>query len=174
MVVNGCECETLPHHRRPGDDRMGRRPGARHHASRCAPAARARAVIGIEDNKPRAIAALPPAPARSMPQIAVAPVATKYPQGAERLLIKTLLGREIPSGARSWEIGVVTQNIATLAELGRLLPLAARADRARDHHQRRRRAARQLPGAVRHAAALPAANRPASARRPARSSSAGR
>jgi len=63
-----------------------------------------------------------PTPARSCPHCRRAG-RTKYPQGAERLLIKTLLGREIPSGARSWDIGVVTQNIATLAELGQLLPL---------------------------------------------------
>ena len=121
LIVNGCECEPYL----TNDDRVMvewaddlvrgidialRVCGA------------ARAVIGIEDNKPRAIESLR-RHLRDHAHIAVEPVATKYPQGAERLLIKTLLGREIPSGGRSWEIGVVTQNIATLAELGQLLPL---------------------------------------------------
>jgi electron transport complex protein RnfC len=120
LVVNGCECEPyLTNDARVmvewvddllrGIDIALRACGARH------------AVIGVEDNKPRAIAALRahlPADGR----VTVEPVATKYPQGAGNLLIKTLLGREVPSGALSYEVGVVVQNIATLAELGQLLP----------------------------------------------------
>jgi electron transport complex protein RnfC len=39
------------------------------------------------------------------------------------LLIKVLLKREVPSGGRSYDVGAVVQNIATLVMLGRLLPL---------------------------------------------------
>jgi electron transport complex protein RnfC len=49
-------------------------------------------------------------------------VQTKYPQGSAELLIKVLLGREVPSGGRSYDVGVVVQNTATLTELGKLLP----------------------------------------------------
>ncbi len=46
----------------------------------------------------------------------------KYPQGAEKVLIKTLLDREVPSGRIPVEIGVICINAATVAEIGRLLP----------------------------------------------------
>ncbi len=46
----------------------------------------------------------------------------KYPQGAEKMLIKALLGREVPSGGLPVDVNVVVQNVATTAEIGRLLP----------------------------------------------------
>jgi electron transport complex protein RnfC len=46
----------------------------------------------------------------------------KYPQGAEKILIKTLLGREVPSGRLPIEVGAICINAATVAEIGRLLP----------------------------------------------------
>jgi electron transport complex protein RnfC len=39
---------------------------------------------------------------------------TKYPQGAEKLLIKSLLGREVPSGGLPMDAGVVVQNVGTI------------------------------------------------------------
>jgi electron transport complex protein RnfC len=49
-------------------------------------------------------------------------VKVKYPQGAEKMLIKALLGREVPSGGLPVDVHVVVQNVATTAEIGRLLP----------------------------------------------------
>ena len=49
-------------------------------------------------------------------------LAVKYPKGAEKLLIKTLLGRETPSGSRPATVGALCINAATTAEIGRLLP----------------------------------------------------
>jgi electron transport complex protein RnfC len=49
-------------------------------------------------------------------------VATKYPQGAEKMLIKSLLDREVPAGGLPADIGVVSVNVTTAAETGRLLP----------------------------------------------------
>jgi electron transport complex protein RnfC len=49
-------------------------------------------------------------------------LAVKYPQGAEKLLIKTLLGREVPSGSHPVAVGALCINAATAAEIGRLLP----------------------------------------------------
>ena len=46
----------------------------------------------------------------------------KYPQGAEKILIQTLLGRQVPSGKLPLDVGVVCINVATTAEIGRLLP----------------------------------------------------
>lgn len=83
-----------------------------------------RAIIGIEANKHDAAdalrAALDANPAAGPVTIVVLPV--KYPQGAEKMLIKSVLGREVPAGAHSVDVGVVGVNVATAAEIGRLLP----------------------------------------------------
>ncbi len=47
---------------------------------------------------------------------------TKYPQGAGEMLIKTLLGREVPPDSRSYQVGAYVQNVATLAYMGALTP----------------------------------------------------
>jgi Na+-translocating ferredoxin:NAD+ oxidoreductase subunit C len=39
----------------------------------------------------------------------------KYPQGAEKMLIKALTGREVPSGKLPVHVGAVVQNVGTLA-----------------------------------------------------------
>ncbi|MDD5058960.1 MAG: electron transport complex subunit RsxC [Sideroxydans sp.] len=80
-----------------------------------------RAIIGVEDNKPDAIAAIQAAlPADGT--ISVQAIETKYPQGAEETLIFALLGREVPAGQRPAAVGVLVNNVMTLAYLGRLLP----------------------------------------------------
>lgn len=48
---------------------------------------------------------------------------THYPQGAEKLLIKALLGAEVPPGGLPIDVGALCVNVATVAEIGRLLPL---------------------------------------------------
>lgn len=80
-----------------------------------------RAIIAIEANKPDAIAALSAACANEA-AIDVQALEVKYPQGAEKILIKALLGREVPSGGLPIDVHVVSQNVATTAEIGRLLP----------------------------------------------------
>ncbi len=49
-------------------------------------------------------------------------VQTKYPQGAEKMLIRSLLGLEVPAGHLTAEIGVAVFNVGTLAQMGDLLP----------------------------------------------------
>jgi electron transport complex protein RnfC len=71
----------------------------------------ARVVIGIEENKPEAIAALRKAAEGSKTEIAVIP--TLYPSGGEKQLIQILTGQEVPSGGIPADIGVVCQNIGT-------------------------------------------------------------
>ena len=69
-------------------------------------------LIGIEDNKPEAIAALRAAlPIESDTQLCVLP--TVYPIGGERQLIQQLLNREVPSSGLPTDIGVCVVNIAT-------------------------------------------------------------
>lgn len=72
-------------------------------------------LIGIEDNKPEASAALRAALADKGMQDAVEllQVPSLYPAGGEKQLIQMLTGREIPSGGLPADIGVVCHNAAT-------------------------------------------------------------
>ncbi|QGY29001.1 electron transport complex subunit RsxC [Pantoea cypripedii] len=71
-----------------------------------------RVLIGVEDNKPEAIAALKQALGgeRDM-ELRVIP--TKYPSGGAKQLTKILTGQEVPHGGRSTDIGVLMQNVGT-------------------------------------------------------------
>jgi electron transport complex protein RnfC len=79
------------------------------------------AVIGIEDNKMDAVEQLQTHAPRD-DTIKVVAVETKYPQGSEKMLIKSALGREVPAGGLPADVGVVVNNVGTLAALGQLLP----------------------------------------------------
>lgn len=68
-------------------------------------------VIGIEDNKPEAIAALREATEGTRTEVTVVP--TKYPSGGEKQLIQILTGMEVPSGGIPADIGVICHNIGT-------------------------------------------------------------
>ena len=70
------------------------------------------AAIGIENNKPDAIKKLTET-AKNYPGIKVVPLKVKYPQGAEKQLIKAIINREVPSGKLPIEVGAVVQNIGT-------------------------------------------------------------
>jgi electron transport complex protein RnfC len=68
-------------------------------------------LIGIEDNKPEAIAAVRHALAERSYQLKVFP--TKYPSGGEKQLIQILTGVEVPSGGLPADIGMLCQNVGT-------------------------------------------------------------
>ncbi len=72
-------------------------------------------LIGIEDNKPEAIAAMRAALAASdlTGNTEVVPIPTLYPSGGERQLIKILTGKEVPTDHIPAQIGVVCQNVST-------------------------------------------------------------
>ena len=70
-------------------------------------------IIGIEDNKPDAIAAMKQA-AQHNDSIIVQTVPTVYPSGGEKQLIKLLTGKEVPSGSIPADIGMLVQNVGTL------------------------------------------------------------
>ena len=72
-----------------------------------------RAVAGVENNKPDAVAHLKKC-AATYPEIEIHPLQVKYPQGGEKQLIKALTGREVPSGKIPVDVGVVPFNIATV------------------------------------------------------------
>ncbi|QUX95132.1 electron transport complex subunit RsxC [Marinomonas sp. CT5] len=70
-------------------------------------------IIGIEDNKPTAIAALKTLLTQHNSKIQIAVVPTKYPSGGEKQLIQLLTGKEVPSGQYPADIGVLCQNVGT-------------------------------------------------------------
>jgi electron transport complex protein RnfC len=70
-------------------------------------------VIGIEDNKPTAIAALKTVLNKRKSKIQIAVVPTKYPSGGEKQLIQLLTGKEVPSGQYPADIGILCQNVGT-------------------------------------------------------------
>jgi len=49
--------------------------------------------------------------------VTIQPLQVKYPQGAEKMLIKAVMGREVPSGALPSAIGAMVQNVATAANV---------------------------------------------------------
>lgn len=119
LIVNGCECEpylTCDHRlmlEHPQDLIEGIRIAMRSVGA-------TRAMIGIEDNKRDAVEALRPhLPADG--SISAHLVETKYPQGAEKMLIKSLLGIEVPAGGLPMQLGIVVNNVGTLVSLGQLL-----------------------------------------------------
>jgi electron transport complex protein RnfC len=71
-----------------------------------------KAIIGIENNKPDAIDHITKL-ASTFKGIDVYPLKVKYPQGAEKQLIKALTGREVPSGHLPLDVGAVVHNVGT-------------------------------------------------------------
>lgn len=88
-----------------------------------------KAVVGIEDNKPEAAAALARATA-GVSGVSVVSMRTLYPQGAERMLVRTLAGRRIRTGGLPADVGCVVMNVGSVAFLGRYeatgMPLVSR------------------------------------------------
>ena len=120
VVVNGCECEPYL----TTDHRIMLEQAAQVlHGARVAMRAvgAPRAIVGVEDNKLDAVDALRAANG-SATDITIEAVPTKYPEGAEKILVQVLLGREIPSGGLPADVGLAVFNVATLAQIGDLLP----------------------------------------------------
>ena len=111
ILLNGCECEPLltADHRvllEFADDvifglkAMIKTVGAE------------KGLIVIEDNKPDAIE-LMQAKTADISNIDVVVAKTKYPQGAEKMLIKRVMKRQVPSGGLPADVGCVVSNIST-------------------------------------------------------------
>ena len=111
LIINGSECEPYLS----CDDRL-MRDRAREIVSGIrlmlvATGAR-EAKVGIEDNKPEAIAAMREASA-ACGELRIVPVPARYPMGSDRQLIVELTGREVPSDARAADVGVIVHNVGT-------------------------------------------------------------
>lgn len=72
----------------------------------------AKGVIGIESNKPDAIARMQEV-IQDYDQLSIVVLKVRYPQGAEKQLIKAVLGKEVPSGCLPCETGCVVNNVHT-------------------------------------------------------------
>lgn len=70
-------------------------------------------IIVIENNKPDAIE-LMKAKIEGLDNIEVCEAATQYPQGAEKMIIKRAVGRQVPSGKLPADVGCVVANISTV------------------------------------------------------------
>jgi electron transport complex protein RnfC len=110
FIVNGCECEPFlsADHRlmieRPEDIVLGAAMIGKILGV-------SRLLIAVEENKPDALEVM----SRTAGQRGMVCMVTqtKYPQGAEKVLIKALLGREVPSGGLPMDVGVVVSNVGT-------------------------------------------------------------
>ncbi|KRP13744.1 MAG: electron transporter RnfC [Sphingobacteriales bacterium BACL12 MAG-120813-bin55] len=120
LIINGVECESYltTDHRvmleQADDIFMGIRYLLKVTGARST-------VIGIEANKVDAANHLSAHIPNDL-NVAVKVLPVKYPQGAEKMLITALLNREVPSGGLPVDVGAVVVNVATTAEIGRLLP----------------------------------------------------
>jgi electron transport complex protein RnfC len=114
LIINGAECEpylTSDHRlmlERPEDVLEGIRILRRVLGVD-------KVVLAIERNKPDAIALMSARCRDGGDPVEVVGLPVKYPQGAEKQLIGTLLGREVPSGGLPFQVGVVVQNVGTAA-----------------------------------------------------------
>ncbi len=119
VILNGCECEPFL----TCDDRLMReRPqrvvaGARHIRDMVGAA---RIIIGIEDNKPEAIASIS---AEAGEDVEVLVLPTNYPQGAEKQLIWATLGKEVPHGKLPAATGALVHNVGTAAAIADAIEL---------------------------------------------------
>lgn len=77
----------------------------------------AQGIIGIEDNKPDAIAAIEEAIAGKS-RMSVCVMETKYPQGAEKQLIYSATKRKVPSGKLPADVGCIVDNVDTTVAIG--------------------------------------------------------
>jgi electron transport complex protein RnfC len=68
--------------------------------------------VGIESNKPDAVEKMIEAASGSA-DVEAKTLEVKYPQGAEKMLIRAITGREVPAGGLPMDVGVVVQNVGT-------------------------------------------------------------
>ncbi len=72
--------------------------------------------IAIEANKPDAMAMLEEAAAGKYP-VEIVPLQVKYPQGAEKMMVSAILGKEVPSGKLPIDLGVLVANVGTIVAI---------------------------------------------------------
>ncbi|RJT44062.1 electron transport complex subunit RsxC [Rahnella woolbedingensis] len=123
LILNAAECEPYI----TADDRL-----MQEHAAEILEGTRIlchmlhpeRVLIGIEDNKPEAVAAFKAAIKAEQAdgvRIELRVIPTKYPSGGAKQLTKILTGLEVPKGHHSSSIGVLMQNVGTVFAIKRAI-----------------------------------------------------
>jgi len=124
VILNGTECEpylTADHRtmlERPEPIIAGLRLAMKATGAK-------RGAIGIEDNKPDAIAMMKRAvtEANVVERIEICTMRTKYPQGGERNLIPAITGRVVPVGGFPPDVGVAIFNVGTALAIAQAVVL---------------------------------------------------
>ena len=80
-----------------------------------------KAILCIEENKPEAIDVMTKMLEKKNDNISVCVLESRYPQGAELLLIKNATGRVVPRGQLPASVGVIVQNVTTISSIGKFL-----------------------------------------------------
>ncbi len=80
----------------------------------------AKAVIGIETNKMKAIEIMEEK-VKDVPNITIARLKPKYPQGSEKQLILAITGKEVPSGKLPADVGCIVNNVDTVIAIHRAI-----------------------------------------------------
>lgn len=122
LIINGAECEPFI----TCDDRLMREQAAevvQGSALFGKLIGAKRVLIGVEDNKPEAIAALKAAQVTLGAPVEVVTVPTIYPTGGAKELIRVLTGKEVPGSKRSTDFGVQVFNVATVQTAWRAITL---------------------------------------------------
>jgi len=142
IILNGCECEPYV----TSDHRVMLEEGERvllgleviKKVLSCE-----NAIVAIEENKQDAIRRMKELAKREKLKTEIVSLKTKYPQGAEKILIKVLLNREVPIGGLPFDVGVIVQNVSTVkaiydaifegrALIGRVLTVTGMVERPRN------------------------------------------
>ena len=80
-----------------------------------------RVILAVEDNKPDVIQKLSEIaddPKRDpLDQVRVLPLKSRYPQGAEKMLVQVCTGRKVPAGKLPADVGCLVMNIGSLSFL---------------------------------------------------------
>ncbi|OGC24628.1 electron transporter RnfC, partial [candidate division WOR-1 bacterium RIFOXYB2_FULL_37_13] len=135
VIVNGCECEpfiTIDHRlmlERTEDMIFGAQAVAKAVGA-------SKIIIGVEKNKLNAIEKLKTVIGhwKTCPELLegldignwtleISVLDTKYPQGGEKMLIKAILGREVPSGGLPMDVGVIVNNVGTCVAIAEAIKL---------------------------------------------------
>ncbi len=116
LVINGAECEpyitsdTVTMTGRTGDIKLALEAFRRYLGIE-------RIIIGIENNKPDAIASMK-AMADELGGVEIKVLPSLYPQGGEKVLVYHTTGKIIPEGKLPLDVGCIVVNVTTVAAIG--------------------------------------------------------
>ena len=119
LIINGAECEPyITSDTRTMIDRVDDMHDAI--CAICEYLGIKKVIIGIEKNKPKAIAKMREL-AENDSRIKVVVLPSLYPQGGEKVLVYHTVGRVIPAGKLPLDVGVIVANCTTIASIGSYL-----------------------------------------------------